>query len=947
MKSDLKTTFQAVVLFLMTSAAIAAEVKPSPPEADIGGAPCRREEVFQFSQEPSFRKAGKDQYEIQFGSKGWCDVAVGIVDSSGRIIRHLATGVLGPNAPEPLKKDSLEQRLTWDGKNDLGRYVDAPESHRLRVSLGLKPTFDKPLISNPNRWTAMALTYPYGVACDKDRVYVMTTAIEFVSKLADPSSTQILAYDHDGNYQRTLLPIPRDKLKPQAYAPSVMHGQGSPRDGKPAGLDADSPPFGLVLATGETIVSPNKDGDFFKAMESNAFCVTDGLITAVNFILKGNELRLFRLKTDGTMPGDGYYSSLLGDRGGMGPCWLAVSPDRKWIYISGLGSRTRNAYKKCRWEYVVERRRDIAKHAVYRLPFDGKGKMELFLGQEDEPGGDNRHFQYPEGVACDKEGRIYVSDTSNDRVQVFQPDGKFVKSIPVIAPNQTAVHPETGAIYVISAPVKEGFFRLLKLDGLDALKTVAEQTFKVDPTGVPILPFLCLDPWARETTVWITHRGEAGPGPSGWGYDVNRVQLWIDRGNKFELKRDLYEDLKRDWKGVLVNDVPGNLAAAPHRPHLYLGDSRLGGPLFHRKRSYRIDTETGVAAITLGATQVGADGLLYIREGNAIYRYDPETEEPVAFDYGEGDDGYIGYRFSSEDGIGIGVSPWGDVLFHDRWPPVPGVMFRHEDLHIATQMHMRLPDYMTDPRFAKGATSIGGYNVRQMYPGRNYKGSSAILLYDRSGQLKKNDLIQGTTRVTSCLRMDLKGNVYVGIPEAKLVDGREIMGYSVVKFGPDGGRFVVNGPGVPIPLEDPPKRPADFRPKYGVHPMHDDKGPHGEQGYGDKTWAEGMLWSFGGYYPFNTTKCICLNARFEVDLYGRAFIPEGHRAAVSVLDPNGNFILRLGAYGNPDDRGPDIRFAYLRYLSVNDNRLYINDSTNQRILSVDLKYAQDRTVELK
>ena len=39
-------------------------------------------------------------------------------------MRHLVSGVLGPNAPEPLKKDSLEQRFLWDGKNDLGRYVD-------------------------------------------------------------------------------------------------------------------------------------------------------------------------------------------------------------------------------------------------------------------------------------------------------------------------------------------------------------------------------------------------------------------------------------------------------------------------------------------------------------------------------------------------------------------------------------------------------------------------------------------------------------------------------------------------------------------------------------------------------------------------------------------------------------------------------------------------------
>lgn len=101
--------------------------------------PVTREALFEFAQKPSLRKAAKDRYEISFASKGRCDVAVAIEDEAGRVLRHLVYGVLGPNAPEPLKKDSLGQALVWDGKDDAGNYVERPERVRVRVSLGLRP----------------------------------------------------------------------------------------------------------------------------------------------------------------------------------------------------------------------------------------------------------------------------------------------------------------------------------------------------------------------------------------------------------------------------------------------------------------------------------------------------------------------------------------------------------------------------------------------------------------------------------------------------------------------------------------------------------------------------------------------------------------------------------------------------------------------------------------
>ena len=47
-------------------------------------------------------------------------MAVTVEDAQGKIIRHLAAGVLGKNPPEPLQPNSLAQSLTWDGKDDFG-----------------------------------------------------------------------------------------------------------------------------------------------------------------------------------------------------------------------------------------------------------------------------------------------------------------------------------------------------------------------------------------------------------------------------------------------------------------------------------------------------------------------------------------------------------------------------------------------------------------------------------------------------------------------------------------------------------------------------------------------------------------------------------------------------------------------------------------------------------
>lgn len=52
-----------------------------------------------------------------------------------------------------------------------------------------------------------------------------------------------------------------------------------------------------------------------------------------------------------------------------------------------------------------------------------------FLSKFGARGGDKGQFNFPTNVALDRQGRIYVTDTLNFRVQIFDPDYKFVDSM--------------------------------------------------------------------------------------------------------------------------------------------------------------------------------------------------------------------------------------------------------------------------------------------------------------------------------------------------------------------------------------------------------------------------------------------------------------------------------------------------------------------------------------
>ena len=80
------------------------------------------------------------------------------------------------------------------------------------------------------------------------------------------------------------------------------------------------------------------------------------------------------------------------------PTDVAVAPDGSFYVSDGYGN-----------------------NRVVKFSADGR-----FLFQWGTKGGDPGQFNLPHGVALDAEGRVYIADRENDRIQVFTAEGKFL-----------------------------------------------------------------------------------------------------------------------------------------------------------------------------------------------------------------------------------------------------------------------------------------------------------------------------------------------------------------------------------------------------------------------------------------------------------------------------------------------------------------------------------------
>jgi hypothetical protein len=97
--------------------------------------------------------------------------------------------------------------------------------------------------------------------------------------------------------------------------------------------------------------------------------------------------------------------------------------------------------------------------------------------------------------------------------------------------------------------------------------------------------------------------------------------------------------------------------------------------------------------------------------------------------------------------------------------------------------------------------------------------------------------------------------------------------------------------------------------------------------------------------------CMCRQPMFQVDGWGRVFMPNAILNHVRVLDNAGNEILRFGQYGNIDSRGelegslirsPAIPLGWPQAVGVSRNHVYVADVLNLRIVRLKKAYGAEQ-----
>ena len=927
----------------------------------------KREEVFEFAEPPRAARSG-DQVTVSFAVTGFCDAAVAVANAQGRIIRHLACGVLGANAPEPFRKGSREQSLVWDGKDDQGNYVDDKDGCTVRVSLGLKPAFEKNLFWEPKRRHGREAPL-FQAAPEGVYVYDGGNGIDFVK-----------LYGHDGSYLRTLYPFPADKIEGVKGIPRASY----PQDGLTLPVKSTflqqtlltcGNLYGYDYPKKYAISAEQADGNCHYGMYGNAASVV--AVSGGRIAL--GKTYLFRFATDGTsggmaaegpslaLPAKGLGWETHGKMVAVAPRSAALSPDGKTLYLTGYnfchyGHATRDIVTSGKWQTF---------NCVLKMALDGDEPAKLFAGslEADKFGTDNQSFKVPASVAVDKQGRVYVADYMNDRVQVFSPEGAHLKTIAAPRPSVVSIDGKTQDIYVFSSVVHNIFL-------VASQEKIAHQLTVFGPFDNPRKKSSCplpQDYWTGSTsylysgfgfplsaavdgytdppTIWLANEWPRENVMNRGRIRHFNLELFTLEGGQLKRKRSFADDVEKSVKRATpARYARPRLYANPRNGRVYVGE----GEAFDWK-SFKtlieLDPETGkirFVDIPFDAEDMCFDhnGWAYLRSISAVARYDPETWREIPWDYGESRKGLC--TSSSSDRRQADVISGLVLPANGGWHHGGLFVSLKGSLVVACGLNVQPPK----ERYETGeVTEQGAPFTPRIYPGRTVEGRGGaplIHIWDQHGKLVATDVVPGIGGNTYGLGLDPDNAVYMMLNSTRMLGDKPYLNRlsgTLMKVLPGKVKILCGSKNALIPLPEPdrPKRPLDL---VGA-------------GQGS-SWVQGAEWLYGGvgYDGKNAgVGCACWNARFAFDYFGRSFAPELDRYRVAVLDRNGNLILRIGRYGNADSAGAasrvplggdEVGMVHGAYLATDtDRRLFVADSASDRIYSVRLGYHATGKVPLK
>jgi NHL repeat len=876
-------------LFLATLSLLCGPAFAATPEAPLD---IRVNLKADFSSKPQAEKA-KDGIAISFAADKATDVEVAILDAKGRVIRHLAAGLLGKNAPAPLKKGSLSQKLFWNMKDDAGKAVSGP-GYQVRVRLGSRARLQKHV-----GWNGNTLSSVVGMAVGpKSELYVLTSG-------GGRGRCTMRVLDKDGKYLRMVMPYPANTPAKRADAigritvdgkriPILFNGHGGNVEPLTGGMKRQSMCFSpkghiILFSAVGTIVEHNMPRYLM------AFHPQGGAAENTSFL--------------GPMVRKGGYTQ----GGGSFEGWartgdnVITSSDGKYVYYT----------------YHIYSGQGASEHsnAVFRSEWKPKIKGELFLGKK-ESGSDDQHFNDPQGIALDKAGNIYVADRGNNRVMIFGKDRKLLGKFSVATPEQIFVHKKSGQIYLTSRAINAKRKRpgpnatIRKFSAWQPGKTPVEIT-SLSGKG---LALITLDQNASPVRLWGAFRG--------------KLVIITDSGKKLQ-------------GGPAVNNrdgliYPSFMAADPANDRVIVDDSfasrktLVAVSLKDSKKTNFLKSGTDVA--------VDKNSNVYVLDGygsNTLSRYD-SAGKPLPFaSTGKHKLSTGIYRGYGPDlGMrGIEVALNGDFY-----------VFRSNNYALEDKTSAKVDRFASDGKkigtvikgLGHGDCGLGVDAAGNVYVGVNLKPADKPIPAAFVGQVSAKRWLNWHKgrREESVWHLDYY-NPYLFHFGA------------VMKFGKEGGTLWGHKPNgyrkkEGSDLWDASKAPAEAVGYKSGYLYKDIKVQGAKWRYpecgiiptSDANWGD--------------PACVCMTSDLDADPWGRVYVPNAFRFTVDRLDTAGNLIERIGGYGNADSAGPgskipqpEIAFVSPVNLDVAlDGKLYVSDWTNQRVTQIKFEYSAEAVTSL-